>query len=93
MAVDAFGIPSSWFWEHTIDHTEVLDVSFGMIKGVIFGILITLISCHQGLMAENGAVGVGRGTTRAVVFSSLSILIFNFFLSVALDYVSPLSTM
>lgn len=92
VAVDAFGIPSSWFWEHTIDHTEVLDVSFGMIKGLIFGILITLVSCHQGLMAENGAVGVGQGTTRAVVFSSLSILIFNFFLSIALDYVSPLSS-
>jgi phospholipid/cholesterol/gamma-HCH transport system permease protein len=41
-------------------------------------------------MAENGAVGVGRGTTRAVVFSSLTILISNFFLSIALDYVSPM---
>jgi phospholipid/cholesterol/gamma-HCH transport system permease protein len=61
-----------------------------MFKGLAFGIIITLVSCHQGLMAENGAVGVGRGTTRAVVFSSLTILISNFFLSIALDYVSPM---
>lgn len=86
-----FDVPDAWFWQHTIDHTDVLDVGFGMIKGLVFGILITIISCHQGLMAENGAVGVGKGTTRAVVFSSLSILISNFFLSIALDYISPLS--
>jgi phospholipid/cholesterol/gamma-HCH transport system permease protein len=42
-------------------------------------------------VAEDGAVGVGRGTTRAVVFASLTILIFNFFLSIALNYISPLS--
>lgn len=92
VAVKAFAVPHAWFWGHTVEHTEFLDVSFGMIKGLVFGILITLISCHQGLAAENGAVGVGKGTTRAVVFSSLFILIFNFFLSVALDYISPLSS-
>lgn len=92
VAVESFGVPASWFWGHTVDHTEFLDVGFGMIKGLVFGILITLVSCHQGLMAENGAVGVGKGTTRAVVFSSLGILIFNFFLSVALDHISPLSS-
>lgn len=92
VAVNGFDVPNSWFWAHTIDHTEVLDVGFGMIKGLVFGMLITLISCHQGLVVENGAVGVGKGTTRAVVFSSLFILIFNFFLSIALDYISPLSS-
>ncbi len=83
-------VPPAWFWQHTVDHTEMLDVGIGMFKGLIFGIVITLISCHQGLIAENGAVGVGRGTTRAVVFSSLTILISNFFLTIALDYVSPM---
>lgn len=83
-------VPAGWFWQHTIDHTEVLDVGIGMFKGLAFGIVITLISCHQGLIAENGAVGVGLGTTRAVVFSSLTILISNFFLSIAMNYVSPM---
>lgn len=91
VAVESFGIPASWFWNHTIDHTEFIDVGFGMIKGLVFGVLITIISCHQGLAAEDGAVGVGRGTTRAVVFASLTILVFNFFLSIALNYISPLS--
>ena len=64
----------------------------GMIKGFVFGILIVLISCHQGLVASNGAVGVGLGTTRAVVFSSLALLIANFFLTMLLNYFFPLGT-
>lgn len=90
LIVYGFDVPGSWFWQHTLDHTEVMDVSIGMFKGLIFGIIITLVSCQQGLKAENGAVGVGLGTTRAVVFSSLTILISNFFLTIALNYVSPM---
>lgn len=91
VAVDGFGVPHAWYWTHTQEHTEALDVGIGMIKGLVFGILITVICCHQGLKAENGAVGVGLNTTRAVVISCLAILIFNFFLSVALNYLSPMS--
>ncbi len=90
LIVYGFDVPGGWFWQHTLDHTEAMDVGIGMIKGLVFGIIITLISCHQGLAAENGAVGVGLGTTRAVVFASLSILISNFFLTIALNYVSPM---
>lgn len=92
LIVYGFDVPGAWFWQHTVDHTEVLDVAIGMFKGLVFGVIITLISCHQGLMAENGAVGVGLGTTRAVVYSSLTMLVSNFFLTIALNYVSPLGT-
>jgi phospholipid/cholesterol/gamma-HCH transport system permease protein len=92
VAVLGFGVPSPWFVGHLVEHTGVADVGIGMTKGLVFGILITLISCHQGLRAENGAVGVGQGTTRAVVYSSLSILVSNFFLSILLNYFSPLGT-
>ncbi|MEN3942167.1 ABC transporter permease [Prosthecobacter sp. SYSU 5D2] len=87
-----FGIPFAWFWDHVKDHTNHEDLSFAMIKGFIFGILIVLISCHQGLKASNGAVGVGLGTTRAVVFSSLALLVANFFLTMLLNYFFPLGT-
>ena len=92
VGTSVFGIPQAWFWTHVVDHTNLEDVSFGMIKGFFFGILIVLISCHQGLVASNGAVGVGLGTTRAVVFSSLALLIANFFLTMLLNYFFPLGT-
>lgn len=91
-AVSSMGyqMPSAWYLTHMIDHTNMQDLSIGMIKGFVFGMLITLISCHQGLAAENGAVGVGSGTTRAVVISSLVLLVVNFFLSILLNYVFPI---
>ncbi len=92
VAVYGFGIPSPWFWTHTMEHTGLIDLWIGMIKGFVFGIIITIVSTHQGLMAKDGAVGVGIGTTRAVVVSSLTILISNFFLSIALNYLSPMSS-
>lgn len=85
-----FGIPRTWFWTHVVEHTNLQDLTFGMVKGFVFGILIVLISCHQGLIASNGAVGVGLGTTRAVVYSSLALLIVNFFLTMLLNYFFPL---
>ncbi len=90
VTVYGYGVPKPWFMTHMLEHTNMTDLSVGMIKGFVFGILITLISCHQGLIAKDGAVGVGNGTTRAVVISSLSLLIFNFFLSLLLNYVFPM---
>jgi phospholipid/cholesterol/gamma-HCH transport system permease protein len=56
----------------------------GLIKASIFGLIIALIGCWQGLKTEGGAEGVGRATTRTVVIASILILIVNFFLSKAL---------
>lgn len=92
VAVGGFGVPARWFWNHVFEHTNETELYCGMTKGFVFGILITIISCHQGLTAAEGAVGVGRGTMRAVVFSSLAILIFNFFLSISLNYMFPMGT-
>ena len=92
VAVHGFQIPNAWFWTHTLEHTNLQDVSYAMIKGLVFGILIVTLSCHQGLITTNGAVGVGQSTTRAVVFSSLAILIVNFFLTILLNYFFPMGT-
>jgi len=85
-----FNIPIDWYWQHLSVHTESQDIVIGMTKGFVFGILIVVVSCHQGLKASNGAVGVGLGTTTAVVNASLAILIVNFFLTILLNFFFPL---
>ncbi|MDH4281893.1 MAG: ABC transporter permease, partial [Myxococcales bacterium] len=50
------------------------DVSQGLIKGMVFGVAVTLIACRQGFYAKGGAAGVGRATNRAVVQSAIAIL-------------------
>lgn len=78
------------YWLHQMNlHTDGSDIFIAMFKGLVFGMLIVLMSCHQGLKATQGAVGVGRGTTRAMVCSSLAILIVNFFLTMFLSLVFP----
>ncbi len=89
LTVNLFGVPKVWFETQLIAHTGVPDVLTGLIKGSFFGGLIVLISCHQGLTTTEGAVGVGRATTRAVVYSSLAILISNLFLSLLLNMLLP----
>jgi phospholipid/cholesterol/gamma-HCH transport system permease protein len=60
------------------------DLFGGLLKAVIFGIIITIVSCRQGMRAQGGAVGVGKATTSAVVISIVLILISDYFLSALL---------
>ena len=91
VTVQFFDVPGAYYTKHMLEFTELQDIAIGMIKGFVFGLIIVVVSCHQGLISSGGAVGVGRGTTQAVVISSLTILITNFFLSLLLNLVWPLS--
>lgn len=64
---------------------QVKDVVGGIIKPVVFGLIIGSIACYKGLSTQGGTVGVGRSTTSAVVLSSIWVIIFDFFLSKALQ--------
>lgn len=85
----SFGVGPAYWMDTMNRYTDLTDLTFAMSKGLTFGLLIVIISCDQGLRASRGAVGVGRGTTRAMVYSSLAILIFNFFLTMLLNLIFP----
>ena len=85
----SFGVGHAYWMDQMNRYTDLTDIVFAMTKGLTFGVLIVIISCDQGLRATRGAVGVGQGTTRAMVFSSLAILIFNFFLTLLLNLIFP----
>lgn len=72
---------SASYITQTLQFVEWSDILSGIFKSIVFGILITLISCYQGFKAENGAQGVGKVTTYSVVLSSISILFFNYLLT------------
>ena len=63
---------------------EMFDVAGGMIKGVFFGAIISIVGCFKGLNAEKGAEGVGLATTASVVLSIILIFIADYFLTVLL---------
>lgn len=55
------------------------DVQFALIKSLSFGFTITSVGCFFGFTTRGGAEGVGRSTTRAVVVSSMVILVLDAF--------------
>jgi phospholipid/cholesterol/gamma-HCH transport system permease protein len=57
------------------------DILSGLLKTPVFGIIVALVSCQQGLRTKNGAVGVGVSTTGAVVISIILIYAANFVLA------------
>ena len=83
------GISEAYYVHTMVKFTAARDINMALTKGFVFAILVVFISCHQGLNAKEGAVGVGRAPTEAVVIGSLAILIVNFFLSFALNIFFP----
>jgi len=78
------GVNRIVYIRNTLLYLELWDVITGLIKAAIFGVVIALVGCWQGMRTTAGAKGVGRATTRAVVIANICILILNFFLSKAL---------
>src|SRR5882672_5659151 len=60
------------------------DTWFGLFKSATFGATITLVGCMVGLSTRGGAEGVGKSTTRAVVYSAVLILLLDAFWAVLL---------
>jgi phospholipid/cholesterol/gamma-HCH transport system permease protein len=60
------------------------DVAHGLIKCVIFGVVMALASCHFGLAVKGGAPGVGRAVNATVVASAVGILVLDYFVSFVL---------
>ncbi|MBI4538796.1 MAG: ABC transporter permease [Gemmatimonadetes bacterium] len=92
MLADAIGITAGWVTSlYMLDMSteefvrglklffEPFDVRFSIIKATSFGLTVTLLGCYYGFATLGGAEGVGRATTRAVVASSMVILVLDAF--------------
>jgi len=81
IAVYLKGINSAFYLSNMYSFTGVEDLMTGIIKSVVFALIIIVVSCNRGFQARGGAEGVGDAATSTVVISSISILISDFFLS------------
>ena len=72
------------FQQDVIYFADFDDFYNGLIKSSIFGLILSSIGCYKGYYAQRGAEGVGRATTESVVFSSVAILVSDYFLTALL---------
>ncbi len=64
----------SLYWKMTTIPLAVKDLASGLLKSVIFAMIICIVSCFEGFRTQGGAEGVGRSTTVAVVMSFICII-------------------
>lgn len=84
-----FGTPPEFFYRSGLDSVDMEDFLSGLGKTPFFGALIALIGCYHGLTTRGGTEGVGRSTTRTVVFTSIAVLLSDFFLTKLFIALSP----
>ncbi|HEY7786454.1 MAG TPA: ABC transporter permease [Pyrinomonadaceae bacterium] len=85
-ATTLYGLSMDTFLVSVRDGITSDDIIGGVIKPICFGLIIGSIACYKGLSTEGGTVGVGRSVTRAVVTASIVVIIADFFLARALQY-------
>ncbi len=61
--------------------TVLMKHVIGLLKALIFGAIVSVITTWRGYAATGGAKGVGEGTTRGVVWSSISILVADYIIT------------
>ena len=64
------------YWDRMRDQLRLQDFYTGLVMAGMFGLLISLIACFEGLRVKGGAEGVGRATTMTVVNSIVAIIVF-----------------
>src|SRR3982750_1839464 len=89
VAIFLLEINGTYYVANMVRWTLMRDIIMALTKAFIFALIIVFISCHKGLTSREGAVGVGKATTEAVVDASLAVLICNFFLTMALNVIFP----
>ena len=82
VAVELLGLDSGAFWSQPQDKVDLyLDLYNGIIKSVVFGVVVAWIAVFEGYDCIPTSEGLGQATTRTVVHSSLAILFLDFILT------------
>lgn len=82
------GLDPGIFMDRITTLMDKPDLVQGTVKSVVFGYAVTLISCRHGFFAKGGAEGVGLATTRAVVWSVVSVFVLDYVLTAMLTDVA-----
>jgi phospholipid/cholesterol/gamma-HCH transport system permease protein len=81
ISINLYGIDSASYTDYMFGFLDARDVYIGLIKAAIMGLIVSSICCFYGLRTSQGAKGVGDSATKAVVASSVAILVADYFLA------------
>ena len=81
VSVNYLGVSRHVYYKRLFDYLAMIDLRLCLWKALVFGALFSIVSCYTGLTTTNGAEGVGRSTTRAVVISLSLVLVADYFIT------------
>lgn len=82
IGVEWLGVDAGQFWSNMQAAVNFRrDIMNGIIKGLMFGVIVTWVAVYQGYYATPTAAGIGRATTKSVVYGSLAVLGLDFILT------------
>jgi phospholipid/cholesterol/gamma-HCH transport system permease protein len=75
MTVLFLDVPYELYKANTLNQVVAADFYTGLIKAIVFGVILASIACHNGLKVTGGAAGVGRATTNTVVQTIVAVIL------------------
>jgi phospholipid/cholesterol/gamma-HCH transport system permease protein len=81
ISTSLYHIDSASYTNYMFDFLSPQDIYIGVIKAAVMGFIVSTICCFHGLRTSQGAKGVGDSATKAVVASSVAILVADYILA------------
>ncbi len=84
LAAVNYGIAQEMFEKGLLYMFDPFNVVIMLVKAYVFAFLIATVSCYQGFYVKGGALDIGKASTRAVVFSSILVVLFDYLIAVVM---------
>ena len=81
VAIWQLGLNGQHFTEMVISTVSMAEIGYGVVKALLFGVVICLVSCYCGYYSKPGPEGVGAATNSAVVCAAVTCVILNYLVS------------
>ncbi|MBK1732056.1 hypothetical protein CKO41_09685 [Thiococcus pfennigii] len=85
VSISLFGLTFTQYWNETLVALSLQQFAIGLVKAVVFGALIALAGCYQGIKTSGSASAVGTAATSAVVVAIVAIVVADGLFAVALN--------
>ncbi len=84
LAAENYGISPANYQKGLLYLFDPFNVVIMTVKSVIFAFLIASVACYQGFFVKGGALDIGKASTRAVVFSSILVIFFDYIVALVM---------
>ena len=84
LAAENYGITRHLYQKGLLYNFIPFNVMILQVKSIVFAFLVTSVACYQGYYVKGGALEIGKASTRAVVWASTLVILFDYLIALAM---------